>query len=173
VNFSGANLAGLWADNASFTDCDFSGAKLDGAILGSDLVRCRFAGRLYNLVFAGQTRLLGPRLHYEQVDLSGAELHHVAFGGVDLDAFTLPRNPELLVVGHWPCVRQWLEARYPGDSGPLAVRLALIRSGKDLPRHGKMVLELATIEEDAGRHGVDELVALLDEASAACPSASG
>lgn len=165
TDFSGANLGGLSVQQATFEDCDFSHARLNGALFACDLVRCRFAGHLDDVTFSGRG-MIAPR--FEAVDLSGADLHYVGFRGIDLDDFRLPDDPRLRLVERWPCVLRFLNARYPNspEDTPLAVRLAMI--DEHLPRHGKVVLELATIEQDAGADEVVALERLLDEAEASC-----
>jgi uncharacterized protein YjbI with pentapeptide repeats len=166
TDFSQANLAGLHVGDAVFEDCDFSGAKLAGAEFECDLVRCRFAGHLHDVAFRGHRGIFGSDVRHEDVDLKDADLHFVGFQGADLAGFRLPDDPRVLVLEEWPRIRAWLEDRFAGEFAPVAVRLAMSDEPRYLPRNGQIVLELATIEEDAGRDAVVELRALLAEASA-------
>ncbi len=169
TDFSGADLGGLMVDAARFEACDFSGARLDRSLFACDLLRCRFASHLHDVTFSGRGGLVGRSPRFEAVDLTRAELHYVGFRALDIEDFLLPDDARLRVVERWPCVRRFLTARYPNspEDTPLAVRLAMIDADQ-LPRHGKVVLELATIEEDAGKDGVAALERLLDEAEASC-----
>jgi uncharacterized protein YjbI with pentapeptide repeats len=169
TDFSGADLSGLHVDDAILEDCDFSGARLDRALFSCDLLRCRFAGHLHDVSFRGRGPLVLRVPRFQAVDLTEADLHYVGFNGVDLDDFRLPDDPRLRVVARWPCVLRFLTERYPSspEETPMAVRLAMTEA-RYLPRHGKIVLELTTIEEHAGKGGTAELERLLDEAEASC-----
>lgn len=58
VDFSRANLNNAMPKRALFEDCDFADTSLKRTMFECDLVRCRFAGRLYDVTFWG--RRWGP-----------------------------------------------------------------------------------------------------------------
>lgn len=93
VDFSDANLSNASFRNATLIDCDFSNARLNRASFACELIHCRFAGHLHDVLFLGPARTNAPiPPRYEAVDLSGAELHYVGFRGVDMSAFRLPSH---------------------------------------------------------------------------------
>lgn len=174
VDFSGANLSGVMVDDALFEDCDFSGARLAKAMFACDLVRCRFAGRLHDVMFIGRRGVSRRSVRIQRIDLSGAELHFVGFRAVDLAAFRLPVDPNIRVVSNWPCVRSRLEEEFrgaPDAEVPLSVRLALtLYEDAGLPKDGAMVVELATLREECTAAEVALLQRLLDRAEENCAS---
>jgi uncharacterized protein YjbI with pentapeptide repeats len=174
VDFSGSNLSGFTVANAVFENCDFGNARLNKAAFGCDLIRCRFAGHIDDVIFTGHPWEAVRRPRFEDVDLSEAELHFVSFRGVDLAGFRLPPDPGLRIVPNWPCVYRFLEIRLgsiPQTDVALAVKLAMaLQEPKNAADDGRAVLELTTLEEEAGREGVTELVMLLDEAEHRCKS---
>lgn len=169
TDFSDANFRRTFVKDAILEDCDLSGARLDRVEFACDLVRCRFGGHLHDMAFYGRGDIGAARPRYIDVDLTAAELHFVRFGGVDLEAFRLPSDGRLRVVAPWPCVRKRIEDRYPEPvERPHVIRFALTQRARDLPAHGKVVFELATLDEEFGSAALVEFERVLDEAEAAC-----
>ena len=101
IDFTGADLRGSWTEGADFADCDFAGARFEGPVdLGaSRLLRCRFAGRVGELVISRRPVAAGLRpgaLH--AVDFSEAVLEDVGLYGLDLSSCRLPDEADHVVV---------------------------------------------------------------------------
>jgi uncharacterized protein YjbI with pentapeptide repeats len=107
VDFTKADLRNGPSVTAVFTECDFSGAKLDKMrFLRSGLARCRFGGVMKEVQFEG--RVTDPDAHEpnycKDVDMSKAVLRLVEFLGFDLTGVKLPPEPGLRVIQNYPCV---------------------------------------------------------------------
>jgi hypothetical protein len=101
VSFAGANLTGLGTSAAIYTDCDFSGANLKRVnFWQSSLIRCRFAGKLEDVIFDG--RYLGEEKPDKNpmldVDFSDARFNGCEFRGVRFDHIALPPDPDLIIL---------------------------------------------------------------------------
>lgn len=172
VDFSESRLSNAWFSAGGFEDCDFSNAHLSRTMFECDVIRCRFAGHLHEVAFFGHPGVIPRTVRLEQIDLRAADLHWVDFRGVDLDAFALPDDPQLRIVENWPCVRRALAASYPDEaSQPRGVSLALAIIGSrvdPLPSHGRVLVELRTLEEEIGSAELASLMGALDDASAGC-----
>jgi uncharacterized protein YjbI with pentapeptide repeats len=100
IDFTGARLDGVGTNTATYVDCNFSEASLDGVnFWQSSLIRATFAGPLKNVIFDG--RMLGAGKPdpnpMEDVDLSATVMSNVNFRGVRLDRVRLPDDPDLAV----------------------------------------------------------------------------
>jgi uncharacterized protein YjbI with pentapeptide repeats len=105
VDFSGADFRVGVSCGAVYEDCDFSGAKLAKARFEQcTLNRCRFAGELRAVVFDGRelTDRPAPR-QMERIDFSEASFRHVEFLGFDLQAVSLPHDPDLRLIRRARC----------------------------------------------------------------------
>ena len=107
VDFVGSDFRDCTSMTAIFEDCDFSRARLDKVQFERcGIVRCTFAGILYEVEFDG--RVFEPDMRepnrYEDVDMSDALLRLALFRGIDLPAFKLPDDPGLRVIRNYPCV---------------------------------------------------------------------
>jgi len=107
VDFVKADFRNSNRFTAVYTDCDFSGAKLDQAeFRRCGLLRCRFAGVLNEVVFDGRAYHPEEREpnFCEDVDMTGTVLRLVEFRGIDLSSVKLPAEPGLRVINNYPCV---------------------------------------------------------------------
>lgn len=106
VDFSGSDFRIGVSDEAVYEDCDFSGAKLDKVNFGQcAFVRCRFAGKLNETVFDGRDLSDQPAPpQMDAVDFSDAFFSDVEFAGFDLEAVTLPNDPDIHLVRRARCV---------------------------------------------------------------------
>jgi uncharacterized protein YjbI with pentapeptide repeats len=178
VDFSGARLAYARFRGGGFADCDFSNAKLHQVAFECDLLRCRFAGHLHETSFFGRKQHLPgyppdvPTNRLQDVDLRGADLHWIDFRDIDLDAFRLPDSPRIRVISNWPCVQSALETRFPrADDQPRSVGIALILGNRQEDGKLRAILEMSTVEEEAGRDARRDLDRILDEIEASCGDA--
>jgi uncharacterized protein YjbI with pentapeptide repeats len=107
VNFSGANMRSIVCPAATFVDCNFGTADLVNVEFQStSFVRCRFAGRLRDVVFYDHGFNTGkpdPNLMVD-VDFSDAELRMVEFRRLNLDRVKLPNDDDHLVIHAYRCV---------------------------------------------------------------------
>lgn len=109
VNFSYADMRGLLSSTATFTDCDFSHARLDKTdFQSSSFIRCRFAGEVrevlfYDLAYKSPKPDPNPM---EDVDFSAAQLRWVEFRHLDIDRVRLPKDDNHVVVRNYRCVLQ-------------------------------------------------------------------
>ena len=94
------------ASEAHFEDCDFSGAKLANVNFGQcKFVHCRFAGELRDVVFDGRELTDKPAPpEMQNVDFSDAVLRDVEFKSFNLEAVTLPKDPDVRLVRRARCV---------------------------------------------------------------------
>jgi uncharacterized protein YjbI with pentapeptide repeats len=125
VSFAGANLRHASAFGGVFNDCDFSDAKMNEAMfLESQLSRCRFAGRVEEVLFDGR-KLPGRAapVEMESVDFSDAQFVNVDFRGHRLRNVVLPRDEDLFLVRGFPCAGQKAIAALSGDPS-IAARTA-------------------------------------------------
>jgi uncharacterized protein YjbI with pentapeptide repeats len=164
VDFTDANLAGVYELTAAFTDCDFSGARLDKVkFTRSGLVRCRFSGVLDEVWFNGAPSVPGENEpnHAEDVDMSGAVLRGVQFRGFDLTAVKLPDAPGLRVIENYPCVlRHAVGALGSREDKPARMLLSRLR---DRQRGAERGFPLGLFNrDDYVRIGGEELAALAD-----------
>jgi hypothetical protein len=106
VDFTGAGFRVGVAWEAVFEDCDFTDAKLAKVKFEQcTLTRCRFAGELREVVFDGRDLTDRPAPQpMDTVDFSDATFRRVEFLGFDLDAVTLPKDPDIRLVRRAPCV---------------------------------------------------------------------
>lgn len=122
VRFVGARMDRSDPASAVFVDCDFGSASLDGVeFWDAALARCRFEGRLKNVIFAARRPVLGLLGHEEtlvDVDFSTAALEWVEFRGLNLDRVTLPSDPAHIVVARPRCVLEKLLAELRRDPAP-------------------------------------------------------
>ena len=107
VDFSRADLRDTAHHTESYTDCDFSHARLKGVSFdGSRHVRSTFAGPLEDVEFwshpqGSRSSLLG-HLRYREanrmdgVDLSAATVRFCTFNRLDLSACVFPSSPDHL-----------------------------------------------------------------------------
>ncbi|WP_030434675.1 pentapeptide repeat-containing protein [Actinoplanes subtropicus] len=109
TSFRGADMRHTGCVAASFTDVDFSHARLEDVdFMAVSFVRCTFAGPLRRVIFQEPLPgLHGPDVNpMEEIDFSGAALHFVEFRKLELDRVRFPEGNEHVVVHHYPCVLQ-------------------------------------------------------------------
>lgn len=107
VKFSQADLRNASSLAATYTDCDFSNARLDELdFKSSSLIRCRFSGMLRGVVFDGRKLSYGkPDPNpMEDIDLTTATLQMVEFRGIDVAQVHLPNDSSLRIIDNYPCV---------------------------------------------------------------------
>jgi uncharacterized protein YjbI with pentapeptide repeats len=109
VDFSGADLREISCQAASFTDCDFTDARLETVEFGAcEFVRCRFGGLLDEVRFRAEPSVgvdTSARGRLEDVDFSAAILRWVEFRGLSLDQVQLPpEGDEHVLVQNYPQV---------------------------------------------------------------------
>jgi uncharacterized protein YjbI with pentapeptide repeats len=139
VNFVKADFRGSSRFTAVYTDCDFSGAKLDKTeFRRCGLARCRFAGVLNEVVFDGRAYRPEDREpnFCEDVDMTGAVLRLVEFRGIDLSAVKLPNEPGLRVIKNYPCVLKVVATAFQDrdDETGRVLRALLTKPGHELGR---------------------------------------
>ncbi|MEU8230524.1 pentapeptide repeat-containing protein [Actinoplanes sp. NPDC048967] len=118
VSFVRADLTAVGSSAATYTDCDFSFARLDRVnFWQSSLVRCTFAGPLRDVVFDG--RHLGedkPDTNpMTEVDLSRAEFDGCEFRGTPFTTVRLPADPDLMMITDVAQADRALAALSPAD----------------------------------------------------------
>lgn len=106
VDFSGADFRVAVSWMAVYEDCDFSAARLEKVKFEQcALTRCRFAGKLSEVVFDGRNLTSRPAPPpMDMVDFSDATFRQVDFMGFDLDGITLPRDPGIRLLRRARCV---------------------------------------------------------------------
>jgi uncharacterized protein YjbI with pentapeptide repeats len=106
VNLKFADLRGASPGFADFVDCDFSNARLDSVeFYGNGLARCRFAGRLADVIFSKRGLTGDPHEGaLEDVDFAQAAFQFCAFRGFDLDSVKFPEDSNHIVFRNYPCV---------------------------------------------------------------------
>jgi uncharacterized protein YjbI with pentapeptide repeats len=123
VDFTRAGFRVGVSDGAHYQDCDFFEADLnDVRFRQCTFVRCRFGGKLRNVLFDGR-RLEGqPESPPLVADFSAAWFDRVEFLGYGLEGITLPDDADLRLVRRFPCAVQRALAALPQD-GSSAVRV--------------------------------------------------
>jgi uncharacterized protein YjbI with pentapeptide repeats len=139
VDFTKADFRECVPITSWFTDCDFSGARLDQVRFKlPGLIRCRFSGVLYETQFDGRVfdDDEGKPNVAEDVDMTAAVLRYVGFRGFDLDAVKLPAEPGLRVVRNYLCVLKAAEVILRSREGEAArlLRILLKDKGRALER---------------------------------------
>jgi len=114
VDFSKADMRDVVSPAATFTDCNFSHARLERIDFeSSGFVRCHFAGELRDVIFdhhGFETGKTEPN-PMEDVDFTKAKLRNVEFRRLNLDRVYLPQDGDHLIITKYPCVlRKALEA---------------------------------------------------------------
>jgi uncharacterized protein YjbI with pentapeptide repeats len=139
VDFRAADLRDIACEAASFTDCDFSGARLDTVeFRGCVFVRCRFGGVLDEVRFRAQPPDGADTGRLDEVDFSAAILRWVEFRGLSLDHVTLPpEDQEHVVVRNYPHVVRSVVDRLADDHRPEVRRL-----------RSRMQVELRRLDDD-------------------------
>ena len=106
VDFDEALLDDVIPGSSDFIDCDFGRARLRKfEAYGCRLVRCRFAGRLDEVIFSavgssGSSR----RGVLEDVDFSAASFRFVSLRGFELEGVRVPEGPGHIRFRDYPCV---------------------------------------------------------------------
>lgn len=172
VDFRRADLRLAIPGQADFFDCDFSDARLDKVeFYGCRIERCRFAGRLREVIFNAS----GPSPANRQgslvdVDFTGASLHGVGFQGYDLDRVRFPTDEGHLVLQDYPCTLERALAHLASRREPQDLWLAALleHDRKWLgPRQQVGVLAIADLHPDgtleAGRPAAELLTRLSRE----------
>jgi hypothetical protein len=106
-SFRGASIGDF--GDVRLERCDFTDTNLEGWFTWeADLVECRFAGRLSDVVFNGRNLEDSRPNEFVGNDFRDADLDGVAFRlGIDLDAQLLPEGPQYLRIRDLPSrVRQ-------------------------------------------------------------------
>ncbi|MGW9198546.1 pentapeptide repeat-containing protein [Micromonospora chersina] len=101
TNFAFARLQRSTTRAAIYEDCDFSNAQLDKVnFWQSTVIRCRFAGKLRDVIFDGRNLGEGkPDINpMQDVDFSEAHFDGCEFRGVNFASIRLPPDPDLLLV---------------------------------------------------------------------------
>ena len=162
-SFEGASIGDF--GDVRLERCDFTDANLEGWFTWeADLIECRFAGRLREVVFNGRNVEGSRQNEFVGNDFREADLDGVAFRlGIDLDAQLLPEGPEYLRIRDLPSsveqardqVRRWskpdreqglqmlqlIETVYSGEPDVFTKRAFLLEMS-DSREVGKRVLEL-------------------------------
>jgi uncharacterized protein YjbI with pentapeptide repeats len=142
VSFARANLAGVGTSAGIYIDCDFSEANLERInFWQSSLIRCKFAGKLVDVVFDG--RHLGegksdcnPML---DVDFSRAEFDGCEFRGISFGRVILPPDPDLLIIDDLGIIDR-AAASLPESDDDLSVRMARLIFG-----HARKLLQFGPV----------------------------
>jgi hypothetical protein len=146
TDFDGADMREIVCLEATFEDCDLSNARLDHVEFGGcTFVRCRFAGLLDEVTFAGSPFDAepgsGPSGALREVDLSRAVLRIVEFRDIPMDGVIPPADGESqVVVGHRPCVVRGALARLKDRDDALThhLRIVLEVGARDLDERGQL-----------------------------------
>lgn len=105
--FSHADLYGIVSTAATFMDCDFLDVRLEKVEFdGTGFVRCRFSGRLREVMFYARSLLTekpDPN-PMEDIDFTQAELSMVDFRGLNLDHVRFPKGDNYVLIRHYHCV---------------------------------------------------------------------
>lgn len=126
VDFSRADMRGVLPSTATYTDCDFSYARLDKVEFDSSgFIRCRFAGELREVIFYDRGFKRTELNPMEDVDFSKAQLRWVEFRRLNLDRVALPEDDEHLKVRNYRCVLQKALNSAVGES-PEARRVTVL-----------------------------------------------
>lgn len=124
-SFASADLRGTTTGVADFVDCDFSYAKLDKVEFNqAGFVRCRFAGRLNEVIFSVRGRDSKRRGDnpFSHNDFGATTLEWTTFDGLDLGDCVLPAAPGHLVLRHWHCAME-KAVRTTADDPALPARI--------------------------------------------------
>jgi uncharacterized protein YjbI with pentapeptide repeats len=128
VDFSGASMRGAVVDQAVFSGCDFGQAKIDKLEFRQcEIVDCRFAGKLRDVIFYGRATSQGPASPpFERVDLSAAVLDMCEFDGCRFADSTFPADPDVRVIAGFPALAQCTLDALVGDDSQAAKDLKAI-----------------------------------------------
>jgi uncharacterized protein YjbI with pentapeptide repeats len=153
VSFASADLRDAVPGAADFTDCDFSGARIDKLeFKGCTFVRCRFAGRLSDVIWAAaDDRDPKRRGSLVDVDMSDTVLTFCAFRGLDLSDVKLPGEPEHIVFEDFACAVERALAALHGTKDPDELwLLGLLKAKADwtLPGQRRGILGVADLHPD-------------------------
>jgi uncharacterized protein YjbI with pentapeptide repeats len=123
VDFTRAGFRVGVSDGAHYQNCDFFEADLtDVRFRHCAFVRCRFGGKLRNVLFDGR-RLEGqPASPPLVADFSASWFDRVEFLGYELEGITLPDDLDLRLIRRFPCAVNRALAALPGN-GSSAVRV--------------------------------------------------
>lgn len=166
-----------FGDGAVFRDCRFDRARIgdfgrvqldrcqfvDAELTGwftweADIVDCRFAGRLQNVVFNGSDSEGKRRNEFRGNDFRDCDLVDVAFRfGIDLDAQLLPEGPEYVRLRDLPTrLRKALRDAGDREREVLELIAAIYANESDLFKKRGDLAELAD-EPAVGRRVVELL----------------
>ena len=124
VNLARSDLRGASVGDGEYFDCDLRGAKIDGVRFHvTHLERCRFGGRMRDVVFDGLGADPNRRGALVDVDFSEATFEFVDFNHLDLARVVPPSQKDLHVVRHYRCVLERWVARLEASSDPADARL--------------------------------------------------
>ena len=100
VDFSRARLDGSFFYGGSITRCDFSGSKVAGVkFWDCDVADTVYTGNLKQVLFDLRgRRVSAPVARLQRVDFSRCTFDDVGFRGCQLDTVELPPDPNLVVV---------------------------------------------------------------------------
>ncbi|GIH09242.1 hypothetical protein Rhe02_73090 [Rhizocola hellebori] len=129
----GADLRGVVAQEVQTEDCDFSQARLDGAMFERcAIARCRFAGALSEVVFDGRDLGAAPDgrsrpapAELDDVDFHGADFRFVEFRGFNLERTRLPDRAGIHLIPKYRSVAHRALAELAADSSKEARILSL------------------------------------------------
>jgi uncharacterized protein YjbI with pentapeptide repeats len=173
VSFASADLRDAVPGAADFTDCDFSGARIDKLEFeGCTFVRCRFAGRLSDVIWAAaDDRDPRRRGSLVDVDMSATVLTFCAFRGLDLSDVKLPAAPEHIVFENFACAIKRALAALHGTDDPNERGLrGLLQAHADwtLPRQGRGILGVADLHPDGTLTKGEPIAAWLKQLDREC-----
>jgi uncharacterized protein YjbI with pentapeptide repeats len=103
IDFTGANLRKATVVEAVFRDCDFSSATINGLEFRQcEFVRCRFAGRMRDVIFDGGSSPGIPTAPtFREVDFADARIEMCEFRGCEFVDSIYPADPDVLVVNRF------------------------------------------------------------------------
>jgi uncharacterized protein YjbI with pentapeptide repeats len=129
VDFRRADLRNIVSSIPTYTDCDFSHAKITRfEFESSSFIRCRFAGPISHVIFYGRglpTDKPDPNT-MEDVDFSDAIFRAVYFRGLDLDRVKMPTAPGHIIVHRFKCTMRKILEAIEGDEHGMARGLGAV-----------------------------------------------
>lgn len=140
ADLRGADLRGTIYNAAEFVDCDFTGANLVGIdFQGSRFTRCRFGGRLEEVIFYRRAPTVDVDLdnEMESVDFSSSTLRGCEFRGLTLSQVVLPSESTHMIIRNY---ERWidqqlerLERRTDEDARALRAFLGVEKRWRGIP----------------------------------------